>query len=319
MGIVTQRGTVHIDKYLTNMSIKYASQQDKFIFPKVIPSLAVDKQSDKYTIFDTGAGRRIENDIVTDRTVPNSIISYKYSEDSFYCDPHALSDDYTPNEMINYDSPLDASVDTMEGVTENMMIIKEYNAANLLFSASNYGSNTAAATVKWDVDDGSAVDPRKQVDAAINTVRLGCGVRPNTMTINFPTYLALTRNPYVASYLSDAADKDVNLAKLAAFFKVENVYVGEATYATTKEGQTVSQGDLWTDNCLLAYIAPKPGLKRPSLAYTYEWKAYGTGKSMLVKKTKIERPEMTYIDVYNYYDQKMTMQAAGYLITDVLT
>lgn len=325
--IANQRGTIHIDKYLTNKSIAYASQIPNMIHHKLFPNVMTNKQSDKYVVFDNGAGRRIENDIVSPRTVPNKVISWKFSNDAFYCDPHALSDDYTPDEEANADLPINHAKDTMEGVVENVLLIKEYNLATLAFTAGNF-TNTAAATTKWDADDG--LDPRIQVNSAINIVRLACGVRPNTMVINSPTFDALQINPYVSTYLSDAADKDVNLKKLAAFFNINRILVGSATYNSAKEGQTAVQADLWTDNALLCYVSPRPQMKSPSFGYTYEWNKYSakqlgisndmrTATRPLIKKFKQQRPELTFIDAYNYYSQKITFNTAGYLITDVLT
>ena len=43
---------VHIDQPLTNLTIAYLQDQSNFIADKVFPVVGVDKQSDKYYIYD---------------------------------------------------------------------------------------------------------------------------------------------------------------------------------------------------------------------------------------------------------------------------
>jgi hypothetical protein len=43
---------VHIDQPLTNLTLAYVQSQENFIADKVFPTIGVQKQSDKYYIYD---------------------------------------------------------------------------------------------------------------------------------------------------------------------------------------------------------------------------------------------------------------------------
>lgn len=64
---------VHVDEYLTNYAINFAQEQN-YLATQVFPVINVEKQSDKYYVFDAAEENREFKDLVTKasaRTLPN--------------------------------------------------------------------------------------------------------------------------------------------------------------------------------------------------------------------------------------------------------
>ena len=78
---------VHVDEYLTNYAINYAMEQN-FLADKVFPVVNVEKQSDKYYVFDAENENREFSTLVkkaSARTLPN-MFEVTQSSDSYFAE-----------------------------------------------------------------------------------------------------------------------------------------------------------------------------------------------------------------------------------------
>ena len=86
--------SVHIDQPLTNLTIAYVQDQANFIADKVFPTVGVDKQSDKYYIYDRdNMNRTGDVKALAPRTEVNRI-GMSLSTDSFYAEVYGLGMDH---------------------------------------------------------------------------------------------------------------------------------------------------------------------------------------------------------------------------------
>ena len=103
---------------------------------------------------------------------------------------------------------------------------------------------------------------------------------------------------------------------MAQFFGLDRILVGKAIYDTAKEGQTASKSYVWGKHFLLAYVAPSPGRKRPSLGYTF----WAPTKGML-RIAEIYRDETITSDVMRVHEErleKIVHVNCGYLMVNAV-
>jgi hypothetical protein len=99
--------SVHIDQPLTNLTLAYVQSQENFIADKVFPTIGVQKQSDKYYIYDRdNMNRTGDVQKLAPRTEVNRI-GMSLSNSSYYADVYGLGMDFDQQTLANEDEMLD--------------------------------------------------------------------------------------------------------------------------------------------------------------------------------------------------------------------
>ena len=100
---------------------------------------------------------------------------------------------------------------------------------------------------------------------------------------------------------------------LARVFQLEKVLIGEAGKNTAVDGQTDSLSYVWGKHAVIAYVAPKMGIKTLTAGLTF---VYGT---RTVKRWRDEDREGTYVRVGgDNYIQKIVAVGALYLVKNAV-
>ena len=102
---------------------------------------------------------------------------------------------------------------------------------------------------------------------------------------------------------------------LASVFDMEKIHVGSAIRDTVDEGLTASKGDIWGDDCLVAYFDPNPGLKTKTAAANF--RLAGRGIPWRVKKYRKEDIEGDVIECQSFFKPRPISTASGYLLKAV--
>ena len=76
-------------------------------------------------------------------------------------------------------------------------------------------------------------------------------------------------------------------------------------------GVADSFADLWTDEVLLAYVTPSPGIKKVSFGYTFEAQAWK------VRRARVERQHSDWFEPSYVVGEKIVAADVAYLINDV--
>jgi len=117
--------SVHIDQPLTNLTIAYVQDQTNFIADKVFPTVGVDKQSDKYYIYDRdNMNRSGDVKALAPRTEVNRI-GMSLSNASFYADVYGLGMDFDQQTLANEDAALDIRAAGAQTLTTRLLIHRE--------------------------------------------------------------------------------------------------------------------------------------------------------------------------------------------------
>ncbi len=251
--------SVHIDQPLTNLTIAYVQDQANFVADKVFPTVGVQKQSDKYYIYDRdNMNRSGDVKALAPRTEVNRI-GMSLSNASFYADVYGLGMDFDQQTLANEDTMLEIRSQGANVLMEKIMIDREVRWADTFFKAGVWGTETTPANLWSDYTNST---PIVDVTNARRAMPLKSGgYKPNVMAVGKAVRDILVNHPDILARLNGGATVSntalITDAKLAEIFEVEQFLVMEAVYNDAKEGLAESTSSVVNMRC---WFTPPPRL-----------------------------------------------------------
>jgi len=275
---------VHLDQPLTNLTIAYVQDQMNFIADKVFPVVGVDRQSDKYYIYDREDMNRT-GDVkkLAPRTEVNRI-GMGISNDSYYADVYGLGMDFDEQTLANEDAALDIRSAGAQTLVNRLLIHREEQFASTFFASSvwtteytgvaNADNDTAAEVTQWS--DYTNSTPIVDVTTAKRAAFLASGgFEMNTMVVDTETRDVLVNHPDILARLNGGSTITntalVTNSKLAEIFEVENFYVMKAVKNSSVEGVAESNAFIGSKKAMLVHGPKAAGLMTPAAGLTFSW------------------------------------------------
>jgi len=318
--------SVHIDQPLTNLTIAHVQSQENFIADKVFPTVGVQKQSDKYYIYDRdNMNRTGDVKALAPRTEVNRI-GMSLSTGSYYADVYGLGMDFDQQTLANEDAALEIRTAGAATLTNRLLIDREERFADAFFAAGIWGTDNTPSNLWSDYTNGT---PIKNVTDARRTMQLKSGgFKPNTMVVGKEVRDILINHPDILARLNGGATVAntalITNAKLAEIFEVENFYVMEAVKNTSVEGVAESNSFIGGKNALLAHVAPNAGLMTPMAGATFAWNNLDGVNNLGItvesySDDALKRMQVAeHIQVKMSYDMKVTSADLGYFFEAVV-
>jgi hypothetical protein len=317
---------VHIDQPLSNLTLAYVQEQTNFIADKVFPTVGVQKQSDKYYIYDrANMNRAGDVQKLAPRTEVNRI-GQSISNDSYFADVYGLGMDFDEQTLANEDAVLDIRSAGATTLVNRLLIHREEQFAASFFSTSIWGTEATPANLWSDYTNST---PIADVTNARRTMQLKSGgFKPNTMVVGKEVRDILINNPSILARLNGGATVTntalITDAKLAEIFEVENFYVMEAVKNTGAEGLAESNSFIGGKNALLVHAPATAGLMTPAAGLTFAWNNI-TGVNNLgitvesFSDDALKRQQVAeHIQVKMSYDMKVVGADLGYFFASVV-
>lgn len=273
---------VHIDQPLTNLTLAYAQSQENFIADKIFPIVGVERQSDKYYIYDRANMNRT-GDVkkLAPRTEVNRI-GMSISNSSYYADVYGLGMDFDQQTIANEDAALEMRSAGAETLAMRLMIDREERFASTFFAASVWSTEyTGVASspsgtqfVQWN--DYTNATPIKNVTDVRRAMQLKSGgFKPNTMVVGKEVRDILINHPDILARLNGGATVSntalITDAKIAEIFEVENFYTMEAVKNDSVEGVAESNSFIGGKSVLMVHTPSSAGLMSPAAGLTFAW------------------------------------------------
>ncbi len=270
------RSDMHIDKALTNISVKYMQDPAGFIAGQVFPMVPVKKQSDRYFVYLREDWFRDE---AKERAPGTESAGGDYDIDNtptYFCRKYAFHKDVTEEDRANADDPLMPDEDAVQFVTDKLLLNKENKWANTFFKAGVWafdkagGANGGAGDfVYWD--DYANSTPIEDMTAYATEQSEVTGKRPNTLVMGRKAYDALKNHPDFLDRVKYTQKGVVTTDLIAQMFDVERVLVANAIQNTAVKGQSADMSFILGNHVLLCYTTMAPALKTATAGYTFVW------------------------------------------------
>ena len=317
---------VHVDQPLTNLTLAYVQEQSNFIADKVFPVVGVNKQSDKYYIYDrAGMNRGGERKPLAPRTEVKRI-GLSVSTDSYYADVFGLGMDFDEQTIANEDAALEIRAAGAQTLVTNLLIDREIDFANTFFSAGVWGSESTPSNL-WS--DYTNATPISDVTAARRAMQLKSGgYKPNTMVVGKEVRDILINHPDILARLNGGATVSntalITNAKLAEIFEVENFFVMEAVQNASAEGVAESNAFIGGKHALLTYTPSSAGLMTPAAGLTFAWNNLQGVQNLGVSVESFSDDGLRRVGVAEHiqakmaYDMKVVGADLGYFFDTVI-
>ena len=298
------RSDVHVNRPLGSIAVAILQDASEYIADKLFPVVSVQKQSDRYIVYNrdywfrTGAAKRAP---ATESAGGGFHID---NTPTYFCDRWAYHIDIDDDLRVNADDPIDVDRDGTEFITRNILLRREklFNARYMapgvwggLMTTNSTGviaPEDFTPTVKW-TDANS--NPMQDISKLLVNIKRNTGIRANTMVVTHDVNEALKQHPMVLSRLTYDNLKVVTEDLLARLFNVDRYLVASAVENTSQEGQVGQYNFIAENKFLLTYAAPAPGILKPSAGYIFSW-AGRYGNSAFGTRVSTYRMDMLQAD-----------------------
>jgi hypothetical protein len=171
--------------------------------------------------------------------------------------------------------PLKPDQDAIEFCSDKIDMAKERRVSALIraqtwVDGASGGTDAAGA---WAPGAGNTFVANMRTGIA--AVKAACGLRPNTLLLDFKTYQGLCEESTVLSKIMYTQRAVLTTDILASIFDLKEVLIGDAVYSSANElktGLDFTTVQIWEANAgkgmaFLFYKPDVPGLKTPSAGY----------------------------------------------------
>ena len=288
---------------------------DNFGASKVVPTISVNKQSDKYFTYSPADFYRDQAKVRADGT-ESAGSGYSLSTDTYSSSVWALHKDIGDQVRANSDTPLDPDMDATRFLTHQMMIRQERDWATNYFTTGVWGTDSTPSTL-WDA---TGSDPIGDIQTGINTVLSNTGYLPNTLVLSYNTYKTLRNHPdFVDRYKYTSADS-ITPELIGKVLDLPRVMVMKGVFNSAAEGASASYAQIGDKDALLAYVAPSAGLMTASAGYNFVWNGVGggLGTSVAVSKYRMDWLRADRLEIEAAWDFKVVSSNLGYFFSNAV-
>ncbi len=308
---------IHVDAALSEIAIAYKNKS--FIADRVLPLVPVDKQSDKYYVWDKGSWltNQVEKRTPGD-TYPEGRM--KLSTDEYYADIYHLGYPIPWEDKKNQDKAVELEITGAEWLAHQFALNREVQIAASVFTTGIWDTNPTVGSdfAAWDDFDNS--DPPDNIDTYRDTVLQNTGVLPNTLVIGKQVFSKLRRHPLLLDMYKYTGKGILTEAQVAEALEIENLLIGTCVRRTTIEGNaTQTQSFVWGKSALLLYVPTRPALREPSAGYTFVWNIDDSGLNVNVIPTVQEDRDRDFLKAKHAFDFKVTGSDLGVYFANVIS
>lgn len=309
-------GDVHVNTPLTNISIAFLQNQENFIASRVFPNIPVNKQSDRYYVYNRGDFNRDEMQIRAPGTESSGGSYTLDNTPTYFALNYSFHKDIPDEVRNNADAMLNPDREATAFVTHKALIRREKLWAAAFFTTGKWGTDYAGVAsgptgnqrLRWN--DANS-NPIEDVRDAKRTIAASTGFEPNKLVLGRLVFDRLMDHPDIIDRIkygqTAGAPAMANKQTLASLLGVDEVLVMNAIENTAAEGQNASHTFIGGANALLTYATPSPGLMTPTGGYTFSWTGMsGNGaEGNRIRSFRLEAIRSDRVEIDMSFDMKL--------------
>ncbi len=315
-----QASQLHIDQFLTQLSVGYAQEPGNFVADMVFPNVPSPKQSNKIAVYS-------QSDLYRDEMARRAAGAesagggYSASNATFYCDVFASHIDVDDQTVAAADSPYAPAQDAVRVLVQREKIRKERQFSTDFFTTSIWTGGTSADPTAAGLSgawDDPASSPIEDIHDQSNSILVKTGFLPNTLVVNNLGWNSLKNHPDVVDRVKYVSSDPVNPGAVANLLGVDRVLVSRATYTTSAEGLATQAYASALGNAALLVYSGTPGLFQPSGGWTFTWAGYeGSADGRRIKRFRMENLSSERVEIESAFDMKLINANLGCYIQSV--
>jgi hypothetical protein len=303
---------LHIDQALSNVSIK--KKNASFVGEKLFTPLMVNKDSNLY--FKYGKQDfRLFNTIRSAGSRAKQVEWIVEKSDPYFTKEHSLEMQLVDEVRDNADDPIKYDADSVEILTNMLMLDLEKNLADIAQNSGNYDpahTEDLSGDNRWD--DFIHSNPLSKIREMKEAIRSKIFQYPNTMIVASNVHTKLIDHPVIVDRIKYTQLGITTEQLLAKLFEIDNYLVAGGGYISSAEGQAEVQANIWDKTVILAYVNPSAGIKQITFAYLFRRNGY-----RMVERWRDDPLRSDWVRVSDKYDYHIISNVAGYRLGTVIS
>lgn len=269
-------GALHVDRYLTDFSVMFVQDANKFLAQMASSVIPVLKQTDLYVVYDRGYFWR-------DEALPRPLggrpaqVGYKIGSQAYSAVEYGLEHVVDDRQRANADQPIRLDQNATILLTQKNLIKQDRVWCAKFFTSGVWstqveGVASTPGNNQFLQFNDAASEPIEVIDEWKDQIARKTGFMPNVLILGAAVKRVLRTHPDIADRIKytqvGIAEEDI----LAVLFNVQKVVTARAVYNSADEG-AVDNFQYIADekSMLLAYIDPNPGIDSPTAIALFAW------------------------------------------------
>ncbi len=313
---------VHVNAPLTSISIAFLQDQSGFVSRKVFPVVPVNKQSDRYYVYDKKQWFRSD---ARKRAPGTESAGSGFTVDNtpnYFADVRAVHKDVDDQIRANADAVINPDRDATEFVTRDLMLEQEQDWAATYFSTGVWtGSTTGGDITPGILWDAGGSTPIEDLRAEMRAVHKNTGFMPNKLVMGPEVWDVIQDHPDFLERIKFVQRAIVAPELLASVLGLDEILIANAIQDTAPEGVAEALDFIFGKNLLLAYAAPRPSLLHPSAGYTFASTGlFGANAAgMRMSRFRMEHLKADRVEGESAYDHKLVAPECGAFFSGVIS
>lgn len=266
---------LHVDRYLTDLSVAFAQDSGDFVSNKVFPVVSVNKASDQFVIYDRGAMWREGN--IQQRPLGGKFdtIDWGFSTGTYACVERGAAHKIDDRQTANADQPLDLRRQAMELLTSAVMIDNERRFMTEYFALSIWTADKVDTTDFTEITGPTVGTPLQDIDEFKEEMKRLTALEPNTLVLGPKVWRAIRNHDRVKDVFKYTRPGIISEDLIAMAFGIDRILIPRGVSNPVVEGATDALefviGATDDESALLTYSPGSPGLSTPSAGYTFAY------------------------------------------------
>jgi len=253
--------------------------------------------------------------------------TFQFGTLDYSCQEHGAEETIDDSELSIYRDLIDQETIHAQRAIDAVLRDYEKAVADAVFDAATWtGDYTTGISDEWD--DPANATPVDDVKSAMRTVWERTGLWPNCLIMTRHHLDALQQCDQITErmiYRGGEGPAVVTRQALAQIFGIDQVLVADAAYNSATEGQAVEISSIWSDEyVMVARVATTDDMGEACLGRTFLFADDGAGVNgnelaVILEEYRQEDVRGSVLRARTYWDEKITMKAAGQLLTNAIS
>lgn len=325
MPIQPTPGDVHIDRALTDLSLRYSQGADVFTARKVFKPLPVQHRSDKYFVYQREQFFRTDVALRAPGS-PTVGTGFGLTSADYSINVYGVHKDVDDQTRSNAESPINVDQDAVDLVTNQLLQYQENDFVSSFFTTGIWGTDSVGGTNFTVWSDATSTPVEDLRDAMVDMTRV-TAKKPNTLLMGPEVWQQIVDHPDLldrVKYTQGPAMASESL--LAQILGIDSVHVAWAVKNTTAEGEAftaaTSMGFHFGKHAWLGYVDPSAsGLNKVTAGITFTWSGlFGSNADgVRIKRFRMEELASDRIEGEYAYDMKVVASDLGHFFSGAVS
>jgi len=255
-----------------------------------------------------------------------SLGNWKFDRFTYATEEHGWEEPVDDRDAARYGAIVQA--EAVATLRAQSIIARNYEArvASAVFNATTWTGSALTTGITNEWDDAANAVPITDVEAAVQKVYDGSGLKANALVINWKVFRNLRNCASVIDRISSSGAgspskaSDVTTQMLAQVFDLEKIIVAGASKNTAAEGQAGVVAQIWSNEyAMVCRVSDSMDMRDACIGRTFHWTGDGSAIDGVIEQYRDETVRSDIIRCRFESDEVIMYPQAGHLLSNITT